>query len=147
MSWNSRYLNARQRHGLTKLGQAYCPGDDVMPSFAELGCAEHVDELLEYMPAADRRDLALLLGICSFVPVFVLAGFVRMLLWSPHVPTPLGGALRFLHMGLRGLLLTLYYSGKSGANYRGKTPYEVLGYEVSVYTADVDAAETTQRTA
>jgi len=147
LSSPSQFLNARQYRGLVKLGQAYCPGDDVMPSFAELGCAEHVDALLEYMPEADRRDLAMLLGVCSFVPVFGLAGFVRMLQWSPRVPTALGGALRFLHMGIRGLLLTLYYSGKSGATYRGRTPYEVLGYEVSVYTADIDANEATQRTA
>ena len=50
MSWSSRYLNARQQRGLVKLGQVYCPGDDEFPSFAALGCAECVDELLEYMP-------------------------------------------------------------------------------------------------
>lgn len=141
MSWTSRYLSARQRRGLVKLGEAYCPGDGEMPSFAELGCAEHVDEILAEMPDADRRDLALLLGLCAWLPGFVLSGLVRFLEWSPNIPTPLGGALRFLRMGIRGLLLTLYYSGKSGAGYRGKTPFDVLDYEVSVYTADVDAAE------
>lgn len=147
MSWSSRYLNARQRRGLVKLGEAYCPGDGTMPSFAELGCAEHVDEILACMPEADRRDLAKLFGACAISPRFTLAAFVRFLEWSPRIPTRLGDGARFVRMGVRGLLLTLYYSGKSGAEYRGKTPFDVLSYEVSVYTADVDAAEAARSTA
>ncbi|MBX3415845.1 MAG: hypothetical protein KF708_24390 [Pirellulales bacterium] len=144
MKTSSRYLSTRQTHGLVKLGEAYCPGDETFPSFAELGCAEHVDEILACMPEADRRDLAMLLGVCSWMPRFVLSSAVRLLQWSPRMPTPLGAAMRFLHMGIRGLLLTLYYSGRAGAGYRGPTPYDVLGYEVSVYTADVDATETSR---
>jgi len=142
MSTSSRYLSARQFRGLEKLGDAYCPGDDELPSFAALGCAEHVDEVLDCMPEQDRRDLAMLLGVCAIKPRWALSAFIRLLALSPRIPSWLGGGmLRFLHMGIRGLILTLYYSGKAGSAYRGRTPHEVLGYEVSVYTADVDEAE------
>ena len=50
MPHESRYLNARQRLGLDRLGDALLPGDDEFPSFSRLGCGEHVDKLL-----ADER--------------------------------------------------------------------------------------------
>ena len=77
--------------------------------------------------------------------ISVVAGSLKRLLValfenSDRVPTVLGATLRFAKMGVRGLVLTLYYSGLKGSHYAGRTPLEILGYEVSVYTADVDGA-------
>jgi hypothetical protein len=36
-----------------------------------------------------------------------------------------------LDIGIRGLVLGLYYSGARGKNYSGKTPEEVIGFELN----------------
>lgn len=138
MAHTSKYLTLRQTRGLEKLGDAYLPGDDELPSFSALGCAEHVDEVLDYLPADDRNSLKLLLGLLSITPRFKLVWLAKLLERSHNLPGPLGGGLRFLRMGLKGLVLTLYYSGKTGANYQGRTPLDVLGYDVGVYTGDLE---------
>lgn len=134
----SRHLTSRQMRGLSKLGDAYLPGDGVLPSFSATGCAEHVDEVLDNLPEVDRDSLQLLLTLLSLTPQFKLVWLARFLEWSPKIPGPLGAGLRFLRMGIKGLVLTLYYSGKTGAEYHGPKPLEVLGYEVGVYADDVD---------
>lgn len=134
----TRQLSRTQLRGLKRLGDAYLPGDEQLPSFTELGCAAHVDTILDEMPADDRRSLKLLLGVLAFTPRVLVIALAWCLEAAPHVPGPLGGPLRFLRMGLKGLVLTLYYSGRRGPGYTGRTPLEVLGYRVGVYTADVN---------
>ena len=48
-------------------------------------------------------------------------------------------------MGLRGIVLSLYYSGGSGPSYVGPGPLDVLSYRVGVAVEDVGrpALETT----
>ncbi len=141
----SRYLNARQQRGLDRLGDALLPGDEEFPSFSRLGCGEHVDKLLAEMPQRDRGDVLTLLTVCGWLPAPLVRLLVNILESSDKLPTALGAALRFAKMGVRGLVLTLYYSGHKGSQYAGRTPLEILGYEVSVYTADVEAATATTR--
>ncbi|MGD9648952.1 MAG: hypothetical protein AB7U73_24790 [Pirellulales bacterium] len=145
MPLESRYLNARQRQGLDRLGDALLPGDDEFPSFSRLGCGEHVDKLLAEMPERDRGDVLTLLAVTGTLPSPLVRLLVYTLESSDRLPTALGAALRFAKMGVRGLVLTLYYSGHKGSQYAGRTPLEILGYEVSVYTEDVDAATTSSR--
>ncbi|MBX9787907.1 MAG: hypothetical protein K2Y37_03250 [Pirellulales bacterium] len=138
MSHPSRYLNARQQRGLDRLGDALLPGDEAFPSFSRLGCGEHVDKLLAEMPQRDRGDVLTLLTVCGALPTALVRLLVALIESSDRVPTPLGATLRFAKMGVRGLVLTLYYSGLKGSHYAGRTPLEILGYEVGVYTADVE---------
>ena len=42
-------LSARQLSGLNHVGDAWIPGDGIFPAFSALGCAEHVDILLNEM--------------------------------------------------------------------------------------------------
>ena len=132
------YLTSWQLRGLQQLGDAWCPGDDELPSFSKLGCAEHVDAILEHMDPSDRSGLKLLLGLCAPWP----AGLIRLKMWTldwlaARLPGPAGAGLRFLQMGLKGLVMTLYYSGRKGHAFQGRTPHEVLGYQVGVYTGDL----------
>lgn len=130
-------LNLRQYTGLQKLGDAFAPGDGELPRFSELGCAEHVDSLFAEMPASDAKDLAMLLWVFSWFPGFALKGVWWILESTQGLPGPVGALLRFLRLGLKGLVTTLYYSGKKGRSYTGKSPHEVIGYQVGVYTADL----------
>lgn len=137
MPTKSRYLSGTAWRGLERLGDAVLPGDDQFPSFSRLGCAEHVDVLLGEMPADDRQSFITLLKVIRFVPGFLLRGLTRVLERSLNVPGPVGAAMRFLRLGIKGVVLSLYYSGEKGGSYQGQTPLELLDYQVSVYTGDL----------
>lgn len=136
----SRFLSPRQYRGLQKLGDGMCPGDDEFPSFSACGCAEHVDEILEGMNANDLAQLRQLLTVAAFLPRAGVQQLLKAAEASPRMAdrNPLAPTLRFLRLGLRGLVLSLYYSGRTGAGYTGPSPLDVIGYEVGVYTADLD---------
>lgn len=135
--FKSRYLSSLGQRGLNKLGDVYCPGDQDFPSFSELGCIEFVDDALEHLPPGDRADLGKLLTVLAITPRPLVAGMIRQLERRQQLGGPVGSLVRFMRMGLKGMILTLYYSGRRGANFSGRTPLEVLGYEVGVYTADL----------
>lgn len=138
MNHPSRHLSAAAWRGLNRLGDALLPGDGALPSFSTLGCAEHVDVVLDEMAPSDRDSLKLLLAFCAYVPRPLLVGLFALLERGTGTPGPLGRGIRFLRMGLKGLLLTLYYSGNRGAAYAGPTPLDVIEYQVSVYTGDLE---------
>ena len=137
MQHKSHFLTAGQFRGLERLGDIYASGDGEFPSFSQLGCAAHVDEILNEMPDRERRALQRLLGACRYVPRWLLVLFVRLAEVGPHVPIPPGSALRFLRLGLRSIAYTLYYSGRAGPDYEGPTPLQIIDYDVSVYTGDM----------
>lgn len=133
----SRYLTNGQFRGLLKLGDVFAPGGGGFPSFSELGCGEHVDEVLEYLPEDDRKALAMLLGLLRWTPKFKVRWLVRLLEFAPRVPGPPGNALRLLRTGLKGVAMSLYFSGRKGQHYSGRTPLEIIEYDVTVYTEDI----------
>lgn len=133
-------LSKLQRKGLRKLGNVYCPGDAHMPSFADSGCDQHVDVLLPHMNAADVSQLKLLLTVLAVLPHRLVGILTR---WWESVdpngkPGPISSLLRFLRLGVRGLVFSLYYSGRVGRKYEGSTPLAIIGYDVMVYTGDVN---------
>ncbi len=125
-------LNPRQVRGLNKLGNAILPGEGEFPSFSSLECVKEVNRILDYMPAQDLADLKLLLFILSFLPQFLIGLFVRFLESSLSMKGPLGGPLRFIRIGLRGLVMTLYYGHPK--------IHSVIQYQVGVYTKDLEKA-------
>lgn len=138
MDNTTHYLTAGQFRGLVKLGDVYAPGNDELPSFSELGCAEHADDVLEYLPEDDRKALITLLGLLRWSPQFKLRWLVSFLEYAPNIPGPPGNVLRLLQTGLKGLVMSLYFSGRKGKAYTGRSPLEVIDYEVTVFTEDVD---------
>ena len=129
----SKHLNDSQIHALVKVGDCLAPGDEDLPSFSQLGCVEWIDHLLDPMSAADLKDLKLLLSILSLFPAVLMRALMRFLEFSPSVPGPLGAPLRLIRLGMRGLVMSLYYSGFAGKQYIGKTPLELIGYKVGVF--------------
>lgn len=134
-------LTKTQIRGLNKIGNVYFPGDDELPSFEECGCVEHAGAAIEFLPEDDLASLRLLLGVLGTLPALVTRGLVQIAERGPRMNGPLGVGLRFLRFGLKGIVTSLYYSGETGRNYRGKSPLDVLGYDVAVYTDDVDERE------
>ncbi|MCC7441198.1 MAG: hypothetical protein IT285_06180 [Bdellovibrionales bacterium] len=133
-----KLLSGLQYRGLQKLGDVYCPGDSEYPRFSTLGCGEHADTMLEVMPAQDLGDLKMLLTIFGILPRFSVRMLVTMIEGISGLPGPIGAILRLMRFGMKGLSISLYWSGLKGEAFAGKTPLQILGYEVSVYTADLD---------
>ena len=138
MSHDARNLTPGQRVALERLGNLYAPGDDQLPSFSELGCAVHVRELLEHIPPRELHAVQQLLSACHWAPNWTLALLVRLAEASPRMPDTRFISPKSPHRGLRSIVFTLYYSGLAGPDYDGPLPLQIIDYEVSVYTDDLE---------
>ncbi|MCC6697557.1 MAG: hypothetical protein IT365_18150 [Candidatus Hydrogenedentes bacterium] len=127
---HSQMLDARAVRALERLGDMIVPRLGSLPSFSELGCVEHVDSVLTYAPPEDVTSLKTLLDVLYYVPDFALRFLVRAMARPEKWPEFIAANLRLLDMGIRGVVLSLYYSGKTGATYKGPTPQELMGYEI-----------------
>lgn len=124
----SKHLNSLQIKGIDKMGDRMLPGDGEFASFSSSGCSSEVDRILDHMPAKDLGDLKMLLALMGLLPSFIIGMFLGFLERTPAW----GGwaaPLRFVRIGIRGLIMTLYYSHPQA--------HKVLGYQVGVYTDDM----------
>lgn len=114
-------LTRGQLAGLLKLGDVMVPGDGALPSFSASGCAAHADRLIAHMTPGDRSGVTFLLGALRFLPRFALRGLLRLTDRHASFPEPIGAGLRMLGIGVKGVVMTLYYSGldDDGAIFRG----------------------------
>lgn len=127
----SKYLSESAVTALDRIGGLMMPRDQGFPSFRELGVIAHIDDVVAYIPADDRGALNMLLGVLSIFPDFLLQGFLNLVDKGATWPAPLGGLFRQLNMGLKSVVVTLYFSGKKGRGYTGQTPLDVIGYHVN----------------
>jgi acyl-CoA reductase-like NAD-dependent aldehyde dehydrogenase len=103
-------LTPAQLTGLRRVGDVLVPGDEVMPSFSAAQCAEQVDRLLVSMSQSDRDGVRLLLGIFRFLPRFVLRAILALTEHHARFPGPVATGLRLVNIGIKGVVMTLYYS-------------------------------------
>lgn len=121
-------LTPAQRKGLLRLGDVVIPGDGELPSFSQSGVADKVDRMLDWMYESDRTAIKLMLTAFSRTPVPAIRAVVLATEKGDSVPEPLAGGLRMASMGVKGLVLSLYYSGvDDGGRVR-----DVLHWDVSV---------------
>src|SRR4029434_8487261 len=104
-------LTRGQLAGLLKVGDLMVPGDNELPSFSDSGCAQHADRMIAHMNAGDRDGLTMLLGVFRFVPSILLRGLLRLTDRHRAFPEPIAAALRMVGVGVKGVVMTLYYSG------------------------------------
>jgi len=127
----STFLSKRAIKGLTRIGDILIPGDDRFPSFSGYLCMDHIDDLVGYAPESDVKDLNMILAIYSMLPKGLLRWLVRLMANS-HTNTGFTGSLlRQLNIGIRGIVFSLYYSEKPGANYQGENPTEMIGFTLN----------------
>lgn len=124
----SKHLSNLQIQGINKMGNVMLPGDGEFASFSASGCVSEVDRILDYMPAKDLGDLKMLLALMGILPMFLVGWFLAFLERSPYWGD-WAAPLRFVRIGMRGLIMTLYYSHPQA--------HKVLGYQVGVYTDDL----------
>lgn len=126
----STIFSDKQLLALNRLGDLMFPAYDEYPSFSMLGCISHVDDIAVNLHPQDVQDLGTLLNILAISPTFVLR-FVVWVTQSGKQWPGVGSLVRMLDMGLRSIILTLYFSGKGAASYSGKTPLELIDYSVT----------------
>ena len=126
----SAYLNSSALRTLERFGDILMPPVAGMPAFSELGCLEQIDDVVAHAPQDDISTLNVVMSLLSIMPTLVLRFLVRSMQHPDVWPGPIARRLRKLDAGLRGLLFSLYYSGKQGATYQGKTPADVMEFRL-----------------
>lgn len=115
----SKHLNAIQLRSLERIGELYLPAHDDLPGFAAIGCLEHVDVVLDEVHPDDRFALGLFLYVLRITPLFLLEKFIGMMDHHDRYPEPLAGVLRLLSLALKGIVMSVYYSGMTGSGMTG----------------------------
>ena len=109
-----RTLSPAQLAALNKVGDLMVPGDGTLPSFSAAGCAAHADRMLAHMNAGDRDGVRLLLSVFRVLPRPLIRALLRLADRHAALPGPPGAALRMLNLGVKGVVMSLYYSGLDG---------------------------------
>jgi hypothetical protein len=122
----SSFFGKTQLRGLAKVGDILIPGDAEFPSFTASKSIDQVDRMLEYMSPSDRDGVQFLCTLFRFCPRFAVRGI--MWLSERQPPGPLGAACRMVNIGVKGVVMSLYYSD-IGA---GPSIYALIGYDAKV---------------
>lgn len=131
MGASSKYLNDSAVRAFERVGDIMMPRHGAYASFSELGVIAHIDGIMEHVPEDDRSALNMLLTVLSIFPDFLLEAFLRLVEKGSKWGEPFGGLFRQLNMGLKSVVVTLYFSGKTSGGYQGQTPLDVIGYRVN----------------
>ncbi len=123
----SRYLSTSQLAGLLKVGDMMIPGDNELAPFSESGSVEHVDRMLEFMTDSDRQGVKLLFAMFCFMPTILVRGIMTLADRKQHLPGLLGAPLRMINIGVKGVVMSLYYSDVGDAGI-----YDVMGWTPKV---------------
>jgi hypothetical protein len=127
---SSEILNDKALKALNTIGDIMIPAGEGFPSFSALGCIEHVDDVIRHAPEEDIQELATLLGLLAVCPKFIVRVLINSTEKARDKEGGLAPLLRLLNAALRGIIFTLYYSGKHGADYTGQTPPDIIGFEL-----------------
>jgi acyl-CoA reductase-like NAD-dependent aldehyde dehydrogenase len=117
--------------GIIKAGDIIAPGDDKFPKFSSTPFVQDFKRISDFMVTQDREDLKLLMTVFALLPTPVIKLILIVATQYHHFPEPICGLLRQINMGVRGIILTMYYSGM------GETGEKILmdiGYKVEINT-------------
>lgn len=103
-------LTPLQLRGLLRAGDVYLPGGDGFPRFSRSHVIHEVDRIVEFMAEPDRAGFRFLMTLFGVLPGFALRGLLRLADRSATHPSPLLAPLRQIHLGAKGVAMTLYYS-------------------------------------
>jgi hypothetical protein len=103
-------LSGNQSRGLRRIGDVMIPGDGEMPSFSASGCATHADRMLDHMYDDDRASVCAVLTLCAFLPRFAIRGLLSLTEKHGSAPEPVAGLLRMANLGIKGVVMSLYYA-------------------------------------
>ena len=103
-------LTKAQLRGIEKLGNALCPGNEVLPSFTHSGVLAQADRCYGYLTDDDQRGLGMLLWLLGMLPSFCSRVLISVVDTANSWPSFIAPVLRLLQVGLKGFVYSLYYS-------------------------------------
>lgn len=131
----SKFLNKAALRTINRMGDIMLPKTKGFPSFSETGCIEHIDDILAFAPPEDISGLNSVLAVLSVFPKVFLLWLIKKMEISHRENRSLSFIFRQLDFGLKGIIYTCYYSGKTGKNFKGKNPLDAIGFEITRITA------------
>lgn len=132
----SKYLSRAQMKGLIHTGDALLPGTSQMPSFSQTGCWQHIDRQAAYLSPDDLAGLQMVLGAFRFVPKPLIRGMINLASKYHDAPGPLGLGFRMLEIGVKGAVMSLYYSDLHSDDYKGAKVFDAIGWDAHVDLVD-----------
>ena len=134
----SSWLSPAQLAGLVKVGDVLVPGEGDLPSLSASNCAAAADRLFAHMAPGDRDAVRIVLGVFRWLPRPVL--YAIFWLTSRHrvAPEPLARVLRLVNLGVKGIVMTLYWSDVG----EGRSVREAIGWDATIVETELQAAAT-----
>ena len=133
--FTSGLFTLKQLRGLQKLGDILMPAGHGFPSFSESGCIHQVDTAMGSAHPDDIRDFGFLLLLCYYAPVTVIRWIVSCADHAERFPNLLAIQFRKLNIGIKGVVVSLYYSGKVGIGQTG-SPLDVIELKLTCKPLD-----------
>lgn len=130
----SAILSPRELKALVVIGDIMLPECGPLPAFSATGCIRYADDLLRAMPEGDVADIRMVLRFFSYLPRPAVRAVLGILGLHRALPGRPGAPLRLVEIALKGMVTSLYYSGKGGPEYRGPVPTHVIGFATRVIT-------------
>ena len=127
----SKYFSKSSLKAIERMGDIMIPRSEEFPSFSETGCIGCIDDFLAYTPESDLRDLNMLLTLISLMPISMVRWLIKKMKASHQENGSLSSLFRQIDFGMRGIIFSCYYSNKTGKNFTGKKPFEVIDYHLN----------------
>jgi aldehyde dehydrogenase (NAD+) len=135
----SKYFSRNQLLGLSRAGDVMVPGTDVSPSFSQTGCIDHVDRMAAYLTAEDLGGLRMLLAVFRYAPGWMIRLLMTTCANNDRFPGFLGSTLRTIEVGIKGMVMSLYYSNLTGEAYEGDKVFDIIGWDAKLVMSHEDA--------
>lgn len=107
---SKRLLSPLQLRGLSKAGDLMLPGSATLPRFSRTASLAYVENIASHLTAPDFSGLKFICALMGLLPVFLVKGLLAVATRADQLPDLLGTSLRQLNIGLKGLIMSLYYS-------------------------------------
>lgn len=128
--YSSKHLSPFHLNSLARLGDLYIPGTERLPSFSQSGCLQHLDIVLDGLHPDDLVAVRWLLVGLRCLPKWVLRKLLSMMdrhdRYSEWIATP----LRLVSLAIKGLVMSLYYSGLPTDESQSPTVLDRIGYSL-----------------
>jgi|GEM_PF-4216647 len=138
MTQQTKLLNKKAFQGLVKIGEIIIPGQAGFLSYSESNKAQHVDRMIKHLNEDDKKGIILLLSLLGFIPSFFLKIFIKLIFNYKKYPKIISPLINMIMLGLKGLVMTTYYSAFEFENSDEDEIYKKLEWESSTVEAVED---------
>jgi acyl-CoA reductase-like NAD-dependent aldehyde dehydrogenase len=141
----SKYFSQNQLKGLLRVGDIILPGTDTSPSFSKAGSINHIDRMAKYLSEDDLNGLQMLFGVFKWTPKWVIKFIMFLCNHNKRFPGFLGAGLRMIEIGVKGAVLSPYYSNLTSSDYQGKKVYDIIGWNPKIVVHDDELSPETKK--